>query len=184
VSIDVAPECAFNLWIDGGPTPSKSGEVVCKMDPPPDKPDELRGGSGDELCGADVLIELTSGPGSFTHFNKDSERDIDTLVHYPDCVTFDSETGSCSLPASPDPTVSLRMNFRRGDSDPLPVPRRLGTLMVGGADFSGTTELTVSYVEAAGANLQLRSVPEPGQISMLVSGLLGLCFLYRLRRRP
>jgi hypothetical protein len=175
-------DCAFNFWIDGGPIASdvEGGEILCKMDPPEGE-SGAAGGSGHELCGADVLIELTSGPGSFTHFNKDSERDVDTLVHSPACEEFDSETGSCSLPSG---QVSVRMNFRRGDSDPPTGPRRLGTLVVGGADFSGTTELAASYVAGAGAKLQLRLIPEPGRILMLVSGLFGLGFLYRLRRRP
>jgi hypothetical protein len=116
------------------------------------------------------------------------------------------------------------MNFRRGDAPVPPVgPRRVATFIIDSSGHSeGTpTQIILSGVGAAGANLQLRrvanavdactdigepyscctgadvsdgewpcgprlmsvAVPEPGLVLQLMSGLVGLACLYRLRRR-
>jgi hypothetical protein len=120
---------------------------------------------------------------------------MDTLVVKPDCV-FNPVTEDCEFPTSP-PTKQIRMNFLRGLSNPGTDQQQLGTLVVNSTGLvQGTSTTVTAFGEAAGANLQLRpiaspappefvaiSLPEPGQLIQLVSGLFGLGFLYRLRRR-
>jgi len=203
----------LNVWIDGGNTSSGEGETVCKFGE--------GGGSGDNLCGADMLIEMTGG--SLTAI----EPTVDTLVCSPSCANCDAdETGICSLPAG---TTSIRMNFRRGDAFAPPgAPpvgsRRVATLFVesSGNSAQSPSRVFASGVAAAGANLQVRrianaadvctdigtpfscctgastgdgewpcgprviatgDVPEPAQILQLLGGLVGMSYLYRLRRR-
>jgi hypothetical protein len=177
-----APGGGLNLWIDGG---DATGEgVVCKLG--------ATGSNGAQLCGAALLFEIV-GPGFFTHFERDAA--MTTLLHNPDCV--DAESEQCELPPA---TKQLRMNFRRGATTPAAVARALGILTLDSSDttlqpFAPTT-VRVSG-SAGGANFQLRSIggggtddvaetwklPEPGAITSLTSGLLGLSFLCRLRRK-
>jgi hypothetical protein len=177
-----SPNEELDLWIDGGPSAS-GDEEICMLGE--------GGGSGDELCGADILLQL-SGVGKFRRFVPDAG--MSTLVYKPDCV-FDEEAEQCLLP--PD-TTQLRLNFLSGLSTPGTGPRRIGALFVDstGLDESTPTSVT-AFGEAAGAQLQARpiaspadpevvavsSVPEPGAMLQLASGLLGLVCLYRLRRR-
>jgi len=172
----------LNLWIDGGPTAS-GDEAVCMLGE--------GGGSGEELCGADILLQL-SGVGEFWRFAPDAG--MSTLVYKPDCV-YDAESEQCLLPPG---TTQLRLNFLSGLETPGTGPRRIGSLFVSstGLDESTPTSVT-AFGEAAGANLQSRPiaspadpeivavsyVPEPSGILQLASGVLGLGFLYRLRRR-
>jgi len=172
----------LELWIDGGPTAS-GDEEVCMLG--------AGGGSGDELCGADILFQL-SGVGEFQRFVPDAG--MSTLVYKPDCV-YDAESEQCLLPPG---TTQLRLNFLSGLATPGTGPRRVGSLFVNstGLDESTPTSVT-AFGEAAGANLQLRPiaspadpeivavsyVPEPGGIVQLASGLFGLVCLYRLRKR-
>lgn len=179
--INGAPGGELNIWIDGG-THTDEG-VVCMLG---------EGGSGGaELCGSDLLFEI-NGPGYFTHFDRD--LNMTTLVHHPDCLS--PESGVCELPPL---TKQLRMNFTRGNTDPLAVARRVGILTIDSTlttlvPYAPTT-VTISG-NAAGANLQLRLIaaggtdnvaetiqlPEPGAIASLTAGLLGLGVLCRLRR--
>jgi len=135
----------LNLWIDGGSTPSGEGETVCKLG--------ADGGRGDNLCGADLLIEMTGG--NFTGI----EPTVDTLVCNPSCANCDAEeTGVCPLPPS---TTSIRMNFRRGAVfAPPAAPRRVATLFVNssGNTAESPSQVFASGVGAAGANLQLRRI--------------------------
>jgi hypothetical protein len=171
----------LELWIDGGPSAS-GDEEVCMLGE--------GGGSGDELCGADILFQL-SGVGEFSRFVPDAG--MSTLVYKPDCV-FDEED-ECLLPPG---TTQLRLNFLSGLVTPGIGPRRIGSLFVNSTGLNESTPTSVTaFGEAAGANLQARpiaspadpevvavsSVPEPGAMLQLASGLLGLGFLYRLRRR-
>jgi hypothetical protein len=145
--ISGGPGDSINLYIDGGSDGSGEGETVCRFGED--------GGSGDNLCGADILIEMQNG-----HFTG-IEPTIDTLVCNPSCADCD---GICPLPSEPQ-TTRIRMNFRRGDAFAPPgAPpvgfRRVATLIV---DSSGDaavspTKVYANGVGAAGANLQLRPI--------------------------
>jgi hypothetical protein len=180
--IQGGPNEELKAWINGGPTYS-GDEQLCMLG--------QGGGSGHELCGADILFQLT-GVGEFERF--EPAPGMDTLVYKPDCV-YDEEAEQCLLPAG---TTQIRMNFLSGLATPGVGPRSLGSLFVNSTGLDENTSTTVTaFGEAAGANLQERpiassvdpevvatsDIPEPGRIVQLVSGLFGLGFLYRLRRR-
>ena len=138
---------AINLWIDGGTTQSGAEETDCRFG------DD--GGSGDILCGADILIQMENG--SLTGI----EPTIETLVCNPSCANCD---GICDLPGG---TTSIRMNFRRGgafappEGTPLPsVPRRVARLIIDSSSNSTQmpTRVFANGVAAAGAKLQLRPI--------------------------
>ncbi|MBW2543613.1 MAG: hypothetical protein JRF15_16145 [Deltaproteobacteria bacterium] len=145
----------LNVWIDGGNTASGQGETVCKFGP--------NGGSGDNLCGADMLIEMTGG--SITGI----EPTVDTLVCSPSCANCEAnETGICPLPAD---TTSIRMNFRRGaayapPNAPPVGPRRVATLIVesSGNSAQNPSRVFASGVAAAGANLQVRRIANAADV--------------------
>jgi hypothetical protein len=148
-----AVDDAIHLWIDGGSEAGPPEKTVCKFGP--------SGSIGDNLCGADILIQMESG--SFTGI----EPIIDTLVCNPscaaDCEKVGEETDICSLPEG---TTSIRMNFRRGatyspPNPPPPLgPREVATLVFDSS--SGTpgmpTQIFANGVAAAGANLQVRRI--------------------------
>ena len=132
---------------------------MCKIDPPSDEPS---GTSGDELCGADILIELQNG-----HLTG-IEPTINTLMCSPSCV--DCDAGTCG-PLSPESqTTSIRMNFRLGEfapsnnpDDPPPPPppvgpRRVATLFVNSDSATNPAQVFANGVWAAGAKLQLRPI--------------------------
>jgi hypothetical protein len=93
------------------------------------------------------------------------------------------------------------MNFRKGDQANIEADsRRLGKLVLDSTPDEGMpvdTRVLVSGVAGIGAKLQVRqiaagglapeviaqSLPEPGAVAQIVSGLVGLGCLYRLRRR-
>lgn len=138
------------LWIDGGDNPSGGGETVCMLGE--------GGGSGDNLCGASLLIQMQNG--AFTGI----KPTIDTLMCDPSCADCDGETGICSLPLEPQ-TTTIRMNFRLGDAFVPPAappvgPRQVATLYFDSSDDSpeAPTQIFANGVAAAGANLQLRPI--------------------------
>jgi hypothetical protein len=200
----------LELWIDGGNDAGLPEKTVCRFGP--------TGSMGDNLCGADILMQMENG-----HFTG-IEPIIDTLICNPSCSDCDEETGICDFAN----TTSIRMNFRRGAAHAPPnPPPPLGPRHVANINFDSTsnsaempTQIFANGVEAVGANLQVRRianavdlcasngqpfscctgnnmgdgqwpcgarmvapVPEPGQIWQLMSGLAGLGWLYRLRRR-
>jgi hypothetical protein len=180
--IQGGPNEELKAWINGGLTYS-GDEQLCMLGE--------GGGSGHELCGADILFQLT-GVGEFERFQP--SPGMETLVYKPDCV-YDEEAEQCLLPAG---TTQIRMNFLSGLDTPGVGPRSLGSLFVNSVGLDENTSTTVTaFGMAAGANLQERpiasslnpevvavsDIPEPGRIVQLVSGLFGLGFLYRLRRR-
>ncbi|MBW2668230.1 MAG: hypothetical protein JRE13_18210 [Deltaproteobacteria bacterium] len=107
---------------------------------------------------------------------------------------------STDLPSEP-PTRQIRMNFRRGDqTDILADLRRLGKLVMDSTPDEGMevdTSVLVSGMAGIGAKMQVRQiaaggiapeviaqpVPEPGAVAQIVSGLVGLGMLQRMRRR-
>jgi hypothetical protein len=160
-------------------------KTICLMD-------ETDGGDGHELCAVELTFQL-SGVGRFRKFIPD----MNTLVLGAVCESV--EGLGCILP--PENATQLKMNFRRGSNgDPIAEPRRLGSLIVDTSppDPTAITKITV-FGSGASAKLQLLEyassndgeligelpvpVPEPAQILQLVSGLLGLAGLHRLRRR-
>ncbi|MFQ5416218.1 MAG: hypothetical protein ACE5FL_04110 [Myxococcota bacterium] len=182
--IQGGPNEQLQIWIDGGPTGCGSGETVCMLG--------AAGGSGDEICGADIVFQL-SGVGKFSRFDPAGSMG-GALVFKPDC-TVNIETGQCLLPPG---TTQVRMNFLRGLASPGTGPQRLGTLVVDSTGLvEGTSMMVTAFGEVAGANLQLRPhasaespeviaffpVPEPGAVAQIVSGLVGLGMLQRMRRR-
>jgi hypothetical protein len=98
----------------------------------------------------------------------------------------------CSFP--PD-LKQLTLNFPTGLAYPDIGPRFLGSLIFDSTPGTGSSTLSV-FGQAAGAELQLRpiasgvdpetiaTIPEPGQLVQLLSGLFGLAGLNRLRRKP
>jgi len=113
----------------------------------------------------------------------------------PGCVS------PTDLPSDP-PTRQIRMNFRRGVQGDIEAgERRLGKLVLDSTPDEGMpvdTLVLVSGVAGIGAKLQVRQIaagglapeviagpflPEPGAVAQIVSGIVGLGCLYRLRRR-
>jgi hypothetical protein len=143
----------INVWIDGGSFTSVTGETVCKIGED--------GGSGDDLCGADILIEMENGrfTGIVPAPPEGVPTTIDTLMCNPSCADCDAETGICPLPLVPQ-TTRIRMNFRRGDAEPPVGPRWVATLIVDSSGNSAETPTRVyaNGVGAAGAKLQLRPI--------------------------
>ncbi len=134
---------AINLYIDGGSDGGGEGETVCGFG---------AGAALDNLCGADLLIEMVNG-----HFTG-IEPTIDTLMCNPSCADCDAdETGICSLPVD---TTRIRMNFRRGGDAPPVGHRRVATLIFDSSDDGAETPTRVlaNGIAAAGANLQLRPI--------------------------
>jgi hypothetical protein len=107
------------------------------------------------------------------------------------------------LPSEP-PTDKIRMNFRRGDQTDIAAGvRRLGMLVLDSTPpDEGTpvdTRVLVAGMAGIGAKLQVRNIaaggiapeviaqpapaPEPGAMAQIVSGLVGLGMLQRMRRR-
>jgi hypothetical protein len=154
----------LNLWIDGGPDPDPRRPeegVICMQG------DE--GNTGDYLCGADILIEITRGDGKFTHFRPR----IDTLVHHPVCQGETDEGGFCPLPLEPE-TKRIRMNFRRGAGSPPLIPRPVADVLVDsrGSEVGAPTTIVVSGVAAASANLQRRLIAA-GEAEVIAEGPVG-----------
>jgi hypothetical protein len=149
----------INLWIDGGNTPSEGFETVCRFGED--------GGSGDDLCGADMLIEMVNG-----HFTG-IEPTIPTLMCNPSCADCD---GICPLPLEPQ-TTRIRMNFRRGGAAPPVGRRRVATLIIDSSEDSPETptRVFVNGVAAAGANLQLRPIANAVDACTDVAEPFGCC---------
>jgi hypothetical protein len=128
---------------------------------------------GDETCGFDVLIELSS--------------DVATLASFAPPAGCDTDP-DCSIVGSLDPTSHvLRVNGI--DISGMPIPAPIGTLQL---DAAGANDLQITArgmhrVGAAGQldaiqTRELVALPEPGLLWQLGCGLLGLGLLSRRRR--
>jgi hypothetical protein len=133
----------------------------------------IEGGSGNEICGYDVLLEI-QGEGCFTNsFDPDSG----TVVYQP--------TGPLSCA-----TTQLHAAFV--GVNPCNDPVHIGDLDLNATGTTGSTSLVVLGKHAVPVGLTLENipqdtiattpVPEPGEILLLASGIAGLAGLYRLRR--
>jgi hypothetical protein len=134
-------------------------------------------GNGDELCAADVEIEVTGDQGSISGFSP-----AGGIVFEPDPV----------LPG----TKKLRLNLLQSVTPPaISPPQSLGILSVdilSGASSTNPVKVFVSgkAVNASGTINEIASVhiaateaPEPSGIVLLLSGTLGVLALNRLRNR-
>jgi hypothetical protein len=123
---------------------------------------------GDETCGFDVLITMTTDTAIFASFAPDSAD----IVGYID----------------PGTLTSLSVNGINVDG--MAIPARIGALTV---DALGANQLqiVVQGVHRVGAAGQLDAIqpqvlvnlPAPGGRLLLISGIAGLAALYRLRHR-
>jgi hypothetical protein len=133
-------------------------------------------GNGDELCAADVEIEITGDQGSITGFSPASG-----IIFELDPVL---------------PTKKLRLNLLQSITPPaISPPQSLGLLSVdilSGASSTNPVKVFVSgkTVNAGGTIKEIASVfiaatpaPEPSGIVLLLSGALGVLALNRLRNR-
>jgi hypothetical protein len=149
----------LNLFIDyendpdGGPS---NGSVTMCVDE-----------NGDETCGFDVLIEMTTDTATFDTFTPASGK----IVGYID-----------------DNGTSLRVNGI--DVNGMAIPAEIGTLTVNALD-ANQLQIEVKGVHRVGAAGQLDAIqpqvivnlPEPGVDLLLICGIAGLAALYRLRRQ-
>src|SRR5262245_44368122 len=155
----------LHLYATAGPVPSGVEEEVCSPAP--------RGGSGDEICGMDIQVNV-AGPAHLTDFRPAGPPGGTGVAFFP--TAFDTTT------------KSLRLNAARG-TDPIPAGAfKIGQLDVTVTGGSGVV-VTVSGNAMVLAERQMVdiepniiAVPEPGATCLLASALLGLAGLAGLRR--
>jgi hypothetical protein len=140
-----------------------------------DSPSPCRMGSvGDEVCAYDVAL-LVEGAGYIASFAPASS----SVKSWPTSFTSNNvrTLGVAFVGANPAPSA------------PQPA-MRIGTITVNG-NAAGGTRLLVTGKKVIDAGLQprivpsatLAALPEPGPLVSLVSGVLGVAVLHRLRRR-
>ena len=123
---------------------------------------------GDETCGFDVLLVMTTDTATFDTFTPASGK----IVGHIDV----------------DTRTSLRVNGI--DVNGMAIPAEIGTLTVDALD-ANQLQIEVKGVHRVGAAGQLDAIqpqvianlPEPGGRLLLISGIAGLAALYRLRRQ-
>jgi hypothetical protein len=157
--IDALDGQPLNLYIDYDNSPdadaSSGNGAICE--------DE----DGDETCGFDVLIRMTSDTATFDTFTPASTKIVGHI---------DSNTRTL-----------LRVNGI--DTGGMLIPADIGTLTVDALD-ANQLQITVEGMHRVGAAGQLDAiqpdvlvnlVPEPGGALMLISGFAGLVALERWR---
>jgi hypothetical protein len=123
---------------------------------------------GNETCGFNVLIEMTTDSATFD--------------------TFTPAAGNIVGRIDPSTRTSLRVNGI--DTNGMLIPAEIGTLTVDALD-ANQLQITVEGVHRVGAAGQLDAVqphvivklPEPGRIVLLISGIAGLAALHGLGGR-
>ena len=151
----------LHLYATAGPNASGEGEQVCR--PPPD------GGSGDEICGMDVQLNVT-GPAHIAGFRAAGTE-----------ITFFPTTFSAA-------TKRLRLNSVR-PTDPIPA----GAFKFGELDVTVTGASGVAVTSSGNAMVlgqrqlvpiepNIIAVPEPEETWLLASAILGLACLAAYRR--
>ena len=161
-SKDLSPgsNIELNIRIDVGADATDSG-VLCDD------------GNGDELCGADVLLELT-GPGRIVGFSPGPDVIYDETIFPPPPGVDVLVLRSNILP--PTPTLGpqvlgiLTIDVFSNMSHSNQVKIVAGGQAVDAAGLVTIPELTVA-------------LPEPSVLVLLMSGALGLAALQRLRTR-
>jgi hypothetical protein len=154
----------LHLYATAGPDASAAGEALCEP---------VEGGSGDEICGMDVRIDV-SGPAYISGFRPAGPPAGTGIVSFP--TTFSSATRT------------LRLNSVRA-TDPIPAGAfKLGELDVTVTGGSGVavavsdSEMVLASRQVAAVGANVIAVPEPGETALLASALLGLSALAGLRR--
>ncbi len=142
---------------DGGPS---DGEGIMCVDK-----------NGDETCGFDVLLVMTTDTATFATFTPASGPPTLNIIGQ-----IDSDT-----------RTSLRINGI--DINGMAIPAEIGTLTVD-ALAANQLQIEVRGVHRVGAAGQLDAIqpqvivmPEPAGDLLLMCGIAGLAALYRLRQR-
>jgi len=155
----------LHLYSTAGPNGSGEEEQVCSPAP--------GGGSGDEICGMDVQVNVT-GPAHLAAF-RPAGPPVGTGISF-----FPTSFGTT--------TKSLRLNSVRS-IDPIPA----GAFKFGELDVTVTGATGVSVTVSGNAMVlgqrqlvpieaNIIAVPEPDESWLLVSALLGLAGLAAVRR--
>jgi len=157
----------LHLYATAGPTPSDAGGEGDVCSP------SVEGSAGDEICGMDVQINLV-GAGFLAAFRPAGPPGGSGIAFFPEAFT--------------SATKSLRLNSVRAD-DPIPAgAREIGELdvTVQGSGVVVTVSgnaMVIGGRRTASIEPNVIAVPEPGELPLLASALLGLAALARLRRR-
>jgi len=124
---------------------------------------------GDETCGFDVLLELTT-----------------------DSATFDTFTpASANIVGRIDPDTRTTFRVNGVDINGMTIPASIGTLTVDALD-ANQLDIKVQGVHRVGAagqmdpidaNVVIVNLPEPDVGLLLISGVAGLSAINRLRQR-
>lgn len=156
----------LHLYATAGPQATAGEPELCSLPP--------GGGSGDEICGMDVRVNV-AGPAFIAGFRPAGAPAGTGIVFFP--TSFDATT------------KSLRLNSVRA-SDPIPA----GAFKLGELDLTVTGERGVNVSVSGDAMVlaqrqlapiepNVLAVPEPEQTWLLASALLGLACLAAYRRR-
>ena len=156
----------LHLYATAGPAASGGEPSLCS--PPPD------GGSGDEICGLDVQVNV-AGPAYIAGFRPAGPPAGTGIVFFP--TSFGAAT------------KGLRLNSVRA-TDPIPA----GAFKLGELDLTVTGQQGVNVTVSGNAMVlaqrqqvpvepNVLAVPEPEQTWLLASALLGLAGLALRRHR-
>jgi hypothetical protein len=155
----------LHLYATAGPSRSREGEQVCGAPP--------AGGSGDEICGMDVQVNVT-GPAHVAGFRAAGPPGGTDITFFP--TSFGATT------------KSLRLNSVRA-TDPIPA----GAYKFGELDVTVTGSTAVAVTVSGNAMVlgqrqmvpiagNVIAVPEPEGTWLLASALFGLAGLAAARR--
>jgi hypothetical protein len=155
----------LHLYATAGPAPSSAEGDVCS---PP-----VEGSAGDEICGMDVQINL-AGSGHLAAFRPAGPPAGTGIESFPEAFT--------------SATKSLRLNSVRS-TDPIPAgAHKIGELDVTVLGTGVVVTVSGNAMVLGGRTVadiepNVIAVPEPGELPLLLSALLGLAALASLRRR-
>jgi hypothetical protein len=125
--------------------------------------------NGDETCGFDVLLEMTTDGASFGTFTSAS-------------------SGNAVIVGHVDPATGTTLRVNGIDTGGMLIPAEIGTVVLN-ASGANQLQIAVKGVHRVGAAGQLDAIqeqvivqlPEPGGLLQLVSGVLVLAWLTRRR---